>query len=205
MLFFCTLTNVLVNWPVNWFRQGKCCNMITFANIPKNNAALVAFGVKDIGPYYWVGNCKNGIDYYAGQTFKAPVTGRLKRIKLFSSVVYEQSQATLSVHAFDNTSHTFSQKQCESTRYISKGFENQWIDFDLYDVMVKKDEHYAFKLQCKGGGMVAIAECPWNLTDPYTDGVEWTGSSVSTDGTFYREFDLAFEGEIESSLNAQFI
>lgn len=179
--------------------------MITFANIPKNNASVIAFGVKEIGPYYWVGNCKNGIDYYAGQTFQAPESGLLKRIKLFSSVVYGPSDATLTIYKFDGANHTFKEKQSETTRHITKAHENQWLDFDLPDVKVDKNEHYAFKLSCKGGGMLAIAEAPWNRPNPYAEGVEWIGSSFAEEGSFHKDFDLAFEGEIESSVNAKFI
>ena len=44
---------------------------------------MISFGYTEIGPYYWVGNCKNGIDYYAGQTFKVRQNGLLKRIKIY--------------------------------------------------------------------------------------------------------------------------
>lgn len=179
--------------------------MITFANIPKNNDAVIAFGIKEIGPYYWVGKCKNGINYYVGQTFQAPATGLLKRIKLFSSIVYGWSDATLSLYGFDNISHTFRQKKSETTRRITKAYENQWIDFDLQNLLVNKDEQYAFKLECNDGGMLAIAEGPWSIPNPYADGVEWTGSSIAREGSFHKDFDLAFEGEIQASLNAEFI
>ena len=179
--------------------------MINFANIPRNNAAVIAFGVKEIGPYYWVGNCKNGIDYFAGQTFKAPATGFLKRIKLFSSVVYGPSNATLTIYKFDNAKHFFKEKQSACTRHITKAHENQWLDFELSNVKVDKDSHYAFKIECKGGGMLAIAECPWSIQNPYPEGEEWIGSSFAGEGSFHKDFDLAFEGEIESSLNSQFI
>lgn len=179
--------------------------MITFANISKKADGLIAFGVKEIGPYYWVGNCNNGIDYFAGQTFRAPSTGILKRIKLFSSVVYGVSDAALSVYNFDNLSFTFKEKQSETTKHISKANENEWIEFELPDIKVEKDEYYAFKIKCKGAGMLAIAECPWNITNPYAEGVEWIGSSYSVEGAFYKDFDLAFEGEIQSSLYTQFV
>lgn len=179
--------------------------MIIFANIPKKNTTVIAFGVKEIGPYYWVGNCKNGIDYYAGQTFQAPASGLLKRIKLFSSVVYGQPEATLIVYAFDNGSHSFKEQQTQTTRHITKALESQWIDFELPHLTVDKDSFYAFKISCNGGGMLAIAECPWNVQNPYAEGVEWTGSSFAEKGTFHTDFDLAFEAEIESSANAQFI
>lgn len=170
--------------------------MISFANIPENSTRLVAFGFKEIGPYYWVGNCKNGINYYAGQTFKAPASGLLKRIKLFSSVVYGSSDATLSVYKFDNLHHTFKEKQTETTKHITKAQENQWIDFDLQKLEVDKDDFYAFKISCNGEGMLAIAECPWNLQNPYAEGVEWIGSSNAETGSFHQDFDLSFEGEI---------
>jgi hypothetical protein len=179
--------------------------MITFAHIPKKNTSVVTFGLKEIGPYYWVGNCKNGIDYQVGQTFRAPASGLLQRIKLFSSVVYGPCNATLSIYSFDHSNHTFKEKKAETSRAITKAHENQWLDFDLVNLKVDKDAHYAFKLECQGAGMLAVAECPWSTPNPYAEGEEWSGSSVAKEGSFHKDFDLAFEGEIETSLNTQFI
>lgn len=179
--------------------------MISFAILPGNKTSLVTVGVKEIGPYYWVGNCKNGIDYYAGQTFQSPETGLLKRISLFSSVVYGSSEAILSMYKFDTTDYTFKEKLSETSKHISKAHENQWLNFEFSNMEVIKSGHYAFKISCKGGGMLAIAECPWSVQNPYADGVEWIGSSTAETGSFHKDFDLAFEAEIETSKNAQFI
>lgn len=179
--------------------------MITFTSPPKNRASVIAFGFKEIGPYYWVGNCKNGVDYYAGQTFRAPAQGVLKSIKLFSSVVSGSTDATLSLYEFDAINFIWKEKRAETTKYITKANESQWIEFELPDVEVRKDVYYAFKLCCKGAGMLAIAECPWNITNPYAEGVEWVGSSYLKEGNFNKDFDLAFEAEIEASSNVQFI
>ncbi|WP_018615142.1 hypothetical protein [Segetibacter koreensis] len=178
--------------------------MITFTSPSKSRASVIAFGFKEIGPYYWVGNCKN-VDYYAGQTFRAPAHGILKSIKLFSSVVSGSADATLSLYEFDEINFTWKEKRAETTKYITKEQESQWIEFDFPDVEVKKDGYYAFKVSCKGGGMVAIAECPWNITNPYPEGVEWVGTSFLKEGNFHKDFDLAFEGEIEELSNAKFI
>ncbi len=178
--------------------------MITFTSPPKNRAPVIAFGYKEIGPYYWVGNCNNGIDYYAGQTFRAPVQGILKSIKLYSSVVYGSTDATLSIYEFDEINFTWKEKRAETTKSITKEQESQWIEFELPELEVKKDGYYAFKLSCKGTGMIGIAECPWNKTNPYAEGVEWVGSSLQ-EGNFHKDFDLAFEGEIEASFNIKFI
>ena len=179
--------------------------MITFTGLPKNRASVVAFGFKEIGPHYWVGNCKNGIDYYAGQTFRAPAHGLLKSIKLFSSVVYGSADATLSLYDFDAVNFTWEKKRAESKKSITKAQESQWIEFSLPGIEVSKDKHYAFKLCCTGEGMLAIAECPWNITNPYAEGVEWVGSSSLREGNFNKDFDLAFEGEIEASVNMKFV
>ncbi len=178
--------------------------MIAFTSPPKNRASVISFGYKEIGPYYWVGSCKN-VDYYAGQTFRAPVQGILKSIKLFSSVVSGSTDATLSLYEFDAVNLAWKEKRAEAKKYITKAQESQWIEFDFPDVEVKKDACYAFKLCCTGSGMVAIAECPWNITNPYAEGVEWVGSSFLQEGNFHKDFDLAFEAEIEASPNVKFI
>jgi len=179
--------------------------MVTFANLPKKSESLVTFGVKEIGPFYWVGNCSNGIDYLAGQTFQAPASGMLRRIKLFSSMVYGTTNATVSIYKFDYADHTFKEKQSETTKHITKANENQWIEFELQNVKVDKDSHYAFKIECKGEGMLAIAECPWHIPNPYREGLEWIGSSFAGEGSFHEDFDLAFEGEIDPLLNTKFV
>jgi hypothetical protein len=170
--------------------------MQTFS-FPNRNPHLISFGSKNIGPYYWVGHCENGVDYYAGQTFKAPANGLLKRIKLFSSIVYGNTDATLSVYEFDQSSHTWKRKLSESRQYVTKAMEGQWISFEMPGMQVNKNSTYAFKISCNSGGMLAIAECPWNVANPYPDGEEWIGSSQSQQGNFHKDFDLAFEGEIE--------
>jgi hypothetical protein len=172
--------------------------MITFAPLPKNRTAIVSFGHRQIGPYCWVGHCKNGIVYYAGQTFKSPAEGILKRIKLFSSVVYGSTTATLSVYDFDETTYSWKSKKAEASRSINKAEENQWITFEIPNFEIKNDEVFGFKIACSGAGMLAIAECPWNTPNPYAHGVEWIGSSIAKDGSFYKDFDLAFEAEVET-------
>lgn len=179
--------------------------MITFPASSKKHSSIVSFGLKEIGPYYWVGDCKkNGIQYFAGQTFRTPASGLLKSIKLFSSIVYHSANATLSIYEFDNLKYEWKDKKGEASVYITKAMESQWIEFELPHLQVDKDAYYGFKITCNDG-MLAIAECPWKITDPYSEGVEWIGSSSSQEGNFNQDFDLAFEGEMEASLNAKFI
>ncbi|TDH22972.1 hypothetical protein EXU57_18060 [Segetibacter sp. 3557_3] len=161
--------------------------------------ATVSIGIKDIGPYYWVGQCLNGIHYYAGQTFKSTATGRLKRIKLFPSIVYGDSKAHLGVYEFDTNNHTWKEKKAGCDATITKQMEGQWASFELPEFNVRQGQTYAFRLNCEGKGMLAIAECPWSQMNPYPDGEEWIGSSLQTEGYFHKDFDLAFEAQIEAS------
>lgn len=174
-------------------------------SISKKNTATVAFGHTGIGPYYWVGNCSNGIAYYAGQTFRAPAEGLIKSIKIFSSIVHGTIEATLSIFEFDDYRFLWKNQKAEITRRLNKFNENQWIQFDLPGLMAEKDSSWAFKISCHGNGMIAVAECPWNIVNPYPDGVEWVGSSNKLEGSFNSDFDLAFEGEIETLNDAKFI
>ncbi len=160
---------------------------------------VVSIGNKTIGPYYWVGHCINGIDYYAGQTFKSTANGKLKRIKLFPSIVYGITDAKLSIYTFDQNSHLWQEKKAEASQHVSKAMEGNWISFEIPEFEVKSGVDYAFKLSCNSGGMLAIAECPWDDFDAYPDGEQWIGSSDSAEGYFHKDFDLAFEAQIEKS------
>lgn len=172
--------------------------MENYPSTRENSRSIIAIGHKAIGPYYWVGHCSDGVDYYAGQTFKSPANGKLKRIKLFSSIVFGDTDARLTIYEFDQSSHSWKDQKSEVHTHVNKAMEGQWISFELPEVDVKNGSHYAFKLSCNHGGMLAIAECPWNVFNPYSDGEEWIGSSVFTEGHFHKDFDLAFEAEIEA-------
>ncbi len=161
------------------------------------NPSTISFGATNIGPYYWVGHCKNGIEYFAGQTFIAPADGYLSRIKIFPSIVFGSSNATLSVYGFNPQTHSWAGKCAEATQHVIKAMEGNWISFDLQGLLVNKSRSYGFKLSCNSGGMLAIAECPWNILNPYPDGEEWIGSSQHMEGNFHKDFDLAFECQIE--------
>jgi hypothetical protein len=171
---------------------------VSFHPFLSKNSTSISFGKKEVGPYYWVGYCQNGINYFAGQTFVTPEAGLLKRISLFPSIVYGNTDATLTVYEFDRVNHTWKQRCAEVKRFVSKAMEGQWTDFELPRLQVNKNGSYGFKLSCNGGGMMAIAECPWNNFNPYREGEEWIGSSQLIEGNFYKDFDLAFEGEIET-------
>jgi hypothetical protein len=165
---------------------------------PANTDNIVSVGNNSIGPYYWVGHCMNGIEYYAGQTFTCTTNGTLKRIKLYPSIVFGETDARLSLYAFDGGSHAWKEVKAEVKQHVNKSMEGHWISFELPAVPVEKGSKLGFKLSCNSGGMLAIAECPWSTFNPYPDGEEWIGSSEAMEGNFHKDFDLAFEAQIET-------
>lgn len=170
--------------------------MRNIPHISVHNPHVIRIGSTEIGMHYWVGHCDNGVEYFAGQTFKVPADGVLRRIRLFPTMVYGAASATLQVYEFNEATHTW-HAQCGSTECaVTKAMEGHWIDFDLKELPVVKNSSYAFKISCNNGGMLAIAECPWQVANPYTEGEEWIGSSQQQDGAFHKDFDLAFEAEI---------
>lgn len=171
--------------------------MENIANL-QETPRVISIGHTDIGPYYWVGQCPDGVEYRAGQTFVAPTSGRLKTIRLFPSMVYGDTNATLSVYEFDQHTHTWRDKKAEVNTRVSKDMEGNWISFDLSGLPVSEGNSYAFKIACNNGGMLAIAECPWNIQNPYAPGEQWIGSSLAEEGRFHKDFDLAFEAQIEA-------
>lgn len=163
-------------------------------NIISSDSQNLRIGTTQTGHHYWVGKC-SGEEYYAGQTFKTSATGNLKSISILPEVIVGETDATLTVYEFDKSQHSFKDKKAECRLLLRKDNEKQWARFDL-NMPVESNKDYAFKISCNHDGMMAVAECTWNVEDPYTDGEEWIGSSKNPNGTFHQHFDLAFVAEV---------
>ena len=111
-------------------------------------------------------------------------------------MVYGTTNATVSIYKFDYADHTFKEKQSETTKHITKANENQWIEFELQNVKVDKDSHYAFKIECKGEGMLAIAECPWHIPNPYREGLEWMALPLLAKAVFTKTLILLLRAKL---------
>lgn len=161
-------------------------------------AVVDTIGVPETGPHYWVGDAGNGVEYYAGQTFKPNREGKLKSIQVFAAAVVGDGYACIDVFEFDDSTRTWKEKKDECTAHIHREIEGKWMYFPLHDVVLEPNKKYAFKISCNHGSKMAVAECPWEKGDMYQDGEEWTGSSEKKDGRFHHDFDLAFVAEIVS-------
>ena len=152
----------------------------------------IIIGNNNTGNIYWVG-INNGIDFFAGQTFKSPGSGNLQHVSLFPSLIIGNPVLQLSLHEFDEATHTWRDKRAECELTITKSMEGAWFKFNLNNTALQVNAHYGFKLRCKSG-LIAIAETPWNFKDIF--GEEWTASSASEKGNFHHDFNLAFQAEI---------
>jgi hypothetical protein len=161
-------------------------------------SAATKIGAKETGPHYWIGDTGSGVEYYAGQTFRAGSPGKLKSIQVFASAVIGDGDAHIDVYEFDEANHIWKEKKAECTQHIDAHNEGSWLQFPLHDVVLEPNKQYAFKISCNSGSKMAVAECPWKRGDLYKDGEEWTGSSEMKDGKFHHDFDLAFVAEIVS-------
>ncbi len=178
--------------------------MSNFNPILPPSTKIITIGNQNIGPFYWVGLTTKGIAYFAGQTFKIPVSGVLQKIKLYCSNVVGLPLANLSIYHFDEENKIWKSKITDVNKKMNSFFENQWIEFDIDVMDVNKDECFGFMLKCNGGGMMAIAECPWDKPNPYTEGKQWIGSSFDVEGKFQKDFAFAFEAEIDRSPKSKF-
>ncbi len=163
-----------------------------------NKNSISTIGITQTGHHYWVGLCANGIDYFAGQTFKTTKNGTLKTIRILPEVIYGETDALLSVFEMDEK-HTWKEKKGECHLMLDKKMEKQWVGFEMNDVILENNKEYGFKISCNHGGMMAIAECSWKNQDPYPDGVQWIGSSENPEGNFHPRWDLAFTADIEAN------
>ena len=169
------------------------------SSIAEKNIGLTIIGNPQTGHHYWVGLCANGIDYFAGQTFKPRKQGKLRNISIYPEVIVGETDALVSVYEFSEADRTWKEKKAECHLMLDKKMEHQWVSFDMNDVDLEHNKQYAFKISCNHGGMMAIAECSWKQPDPYPDGEEWIGSSENPEGNFHPRFDLAFKAEIASN------
>ncbi|WP_153799154.1 hypothetical protein [Foetidibacter luteolus] len=160
---------------------------------------IFTIGNENIGHYYWVGHCPNGTIYSAGQTFKTKTKGKLRNIRIYPEMVLGEGDASVSLYEFEESTHSWKQKLAEKHLSISKKQQGSWMNFDMGDIMLDAAKQYAFKVDCNHSSLMAIGENHWKEKDPYPDGEEWTASTNNTNGRFHRNFDLAFQADIEAA------
>ena len=108
----------------------------------KNNTSVI--GIKQTGHHYWIGLCANGVDYFAGQTFKSNNKGTLKTIRIFPEVIYGKTDAQISLFEMDERSHEWKEKKAECHLMVDKNMEKKWVDFDLNNVELEKNKDVWF-------------------------------------------------------------
>lgn len=162
---------------------------------PENNKSII-FGNSHSGLHYWIGLLSNGHDYFVGQSFRSPATGRLRSIRILPELILDNTNARLSVFRFDNEHHQCRELLAETIIKLKMSDAKSWASFNSFDLVLEKDQDYCFKIDCSDGKMMAVAECGWDATLCYGDGAQWVGHSANKDGHFFTGFGLTFLAEI---------
>lgn len=179
--------------------------MIINHTILSNNKKTILIGNQNIGPSYWIGLSKNGIDYFAGQTFSTPISGIIKTVKLHCSGILGFPTLNISMYSLEKNNHIWKTKLTDSEKELNIIEQNHWIDFDLPNIEMVEEENFGFILKCIKGGMIAISECPWDKPNPYVYGEQWLGNSTDEIGKFQKDFAFAFAVEIDILPKSKFI
>lgn len=164
-------------------------------NLPKNISSI---GNTQTSHHYWIGRFNNGINYYAGQTFKTPRNGNLKSIRIFPEMIVGETDALLTLFEFDEQTHQWKEQKAECHVLLNNSSERKWVSFDMNNIALETSKQYGFKISCNHNGTMALAECGWKHKNPYKDGEQWIGSSENPSGNFHRNFDLTFIAEVEN-------
>ncbi|HNP23586.1 MAG TPA: hypothetical protein PKM63_06055 [Panacibacter sp.] len=165
---------------------------------PENNNSII-FGNSHSGLHYWIGLLSNGHDYFIGQSFRSPATGRLRSICILPELILENITARLSVFHFDRERSQCREKLAETVLTLQTCDAKSWASFNSLDLELERDKDYCFKIDCNDGKMMAVAECAWNNAPGCSDGAEWVGHSANTDGHFFAGFGLTFLAEIRAN------
>lgn len=162
-----------------------------------NMNSIATIGNTKTGHHFWVGEVSKGKIYSAGQTFRSTRRGTLKSIAVYPEIIIKPTVLQLTLHEFDSSSRTWSDKVAECKKEVNHSMERKWISFEIPNVQLDPNKQYAFKLTCNNGSMIAIAESHWNEKNNYKDGEQWIGSTENPVGNFHLNFDLSFIASID--------
>lgn len=144
----------------------------------------------------WIGHLKSDPnDHLAGQTFLCPSDGLLHNIQVYSSMVNEPGEVTLSLHEFEPVSNTWGSAIGQSSLSLQKEDEAQWLRFTLEPVQLQKGATYAFKLQASNA-FVGLGEAVSDAKKPFSFGQAWNADTKNLKGHFMRYFSMAFKVEL---------
>ncbi len=144
----------------------------------------------------WIGQLKSDpTDRYAGQTFTCPADGLLNNIQLYSSLVNEPGEITLTMHEFDTGIHSWGPGIGSSVLSLQKGDDSRWIRFEMEPVALRRDVTYGFRLYTSNAS-IGLGEAVHDSKKPFSFGQAWNGDANNIKGNFFRYFSLAFKVEM---------
>lgn len=146
----------------------------------------------------WIGHLQNDpADHFGGQTFTCPSDGQLDNIQLFAAAVQKPGRMQLTIHEFDAIHKIWGPSIGESVLDIYTTDNQQWIQFNLSFLFIKKDITYGFRVH-SADAMIGLGEAAHNNSNPFTFGHEWKADSKDQQGHYLSYFSLAFKIELRA-------
>jgi hypothetical protein len=141
----------------------------------------------------WIGHRKaDNKDVASGQTFVANKEGTVQSIEVFSSMVTQPGDVTMTLHSFDPDKKSWGPAMSKSCVEFNGSNSGQWIAFDM-DAKLDKGMCYGFKLECDKA-FVGVGEAAGSHdAPPYSTGQEWEFTNTNQNGCSYNYFSLAFK------------
>ncbi|UAY52681.1 hypothetical protein [Ferruginibacter albus] len=142
----------------------------------------------------WIGHHPSHQENISGgQTFKSPVEGDINNIEIYSSIVATPGKAVLTIYSFDPEQKIWGKQLGSATVELSKNDSGKWINFDLNNIHLHKDETYGFRLECPNS-FIGVGETVGNHKNPpFTNGQEWRFSTKDNKAHSFSYFSLAFK------------
>ena len=148
----------------------------------------------------WVGHFLiNGKDQYklAGQTFKSPLNGWLRRIDIYTSGIQHPGVLELTLHPFDDMRHQWQEELARSSLLVARNGNDPWITMALNQARLERDRYYGFRLQSRDA-LLALGERARTAGQPILEGEEWMANTENREGDFFHYFNLVFRLGIQT-------
>jgi hypothetical protein len=162
--------------------------------IKKTTPTVISLEQVNTSSTRWVGHRKmDNQDVVSGQTFEATSEGDLEKIEVFSSLVTQPGEVTMTLHSFDTEKKSWGPALDSCKVDFNNTKSDKWVPFDMHGIHLQKGLCYGFRIESHKAyfGVGEAAGCCH--TPPFSKGQEWEFTQNNLKGSSYSYFSLAFK------------
>jgi hypothetical protein len=142
----------------------------------------------------WIGHRKmDNQDVISGQTFEANAEGDLEKIEVFSSLVTQPGEVTMTMHTYDPENKTWGPALDSCKVDFNNSTSEKWVPFDMHGIHLQKGLSYGFKIESHKAYIGVGEAAGSHHTPPFKQGQEWEFTENNQQGRCYTYFSLAFK------------